>query len=490
MDESGHDAPEERSTQPRCGLFTIECNWFAEVGYGDSTTGGSLREKMTRRKAALLDALGAHLEVVDPGFVGSTADVRHALLRFSRQEVDFVLVAFATWAEDFTLVRFLRDADARLPIVFYCFQSRDLPFRENVGAQAEVDYLNNTSLVGSLQGSGSFARIRGDRTNWITLCGPQDEALPRILTFARAAAARSRLRRARIAALRSMNDQMWSTYVDLYRFFAEVGPSVTFLPFTALADADRAVSPQRVAAERQRLLELMDVDAGADDERLDASVRASLAVEDLAREQDFDAVALNDVDENLHRALGLRPGFYPRGFFQDRRVAVPEADIAMAALALALTTSTGSRFMYTEPFFTDIESNTFLGGHAGPNDPSIPGVAWARISEDLEYRDSGHRYAGAPFAWFEFPHGPATICHMSEKPAGYAVVSAFVECVPTAFTLHGYPFGAFRPQLPVSEFFERVMQVGTTQHFLAFPGDVTPAIEALARVNEWEYVPL
>jgi hypothetical protein len=56
--------------------------------------------------------------------------------------------------------------------------------------------------------------------------------------------------------------------------------------------------------------------------------------------------------------------------------------------------------------------------------------------------------------------------------------------------LHGYPFGAFRPHLPVSEFFERVMQVGTTQHFLAFPGDVTPAIEALARVNEWEYVPL
>jgi L-arabinose isomerase len=287
-----------------------------------------------------------------------------------------------------------------------------------------------------------------------------------------------------------MNDQMWSTYVDLYRFFVEVGPSVTFLPFTALADAEGAVATERVEEERTWLLEHMDVEPGADDERLQASVRASLALEHIARAEGFDAVALNDVDDNLHQALGLRPGFYPRSFYEERRVAVPESDIAMAALALALTTSTGSRFMYTEPFFSDIESNTFVGGHAGPNDPYITGAVRARISEDLEYRDSGHRHAGAPFAWYEFPHGPATIVHMSEKPAGYTVVSALVECVPTGFTLHGYPYGAFRTREPVAEFFERVMQVGTTQHFLSFPGDIRAATEALARVNEWQHIRL
>lgn len=471
---------------PSCGLFMVKCNWFEEVQYSAPGSTGSLEDRILEKKKRIIAGIEETSRVVDPGLIGANADVARAIRLYIEQDVDVVLILFATWAEDFTVVRLLRELPPRLPVVFYCHQEQQVPFRENTGSENEQEYLNNTSLVGSLQVSSSFRHIRHRNEPTAVVFGPLQTAAPRISLYAKAAHTKKKLENSRIGVFRSMNEVMWSTYVDVYRFFFEVGPQVSFYPFDALADETERVQQSSVREEMSYLTENCKMEAGVDRVKLERSVRVSLALGSLGDKHELDAIAFNDVDPNLHELVGLRPGFYPRWYHDSGRVIVPEGDISLAALASALSSLTGQRFMYIEPFFSDFDTNTFVAGHAGALDFQITEPHAVHIAPDLEYSNSAYRYAGAPFASFTFPLGTATVVHMGQRRDSYVVVYSLVESVHTDFLLHGYPYGAFRPSSDLTSFFEQLLNTGVTQHFLALQGDIGQSIEVLADFMGWQ----
>lgn len=465
--------------KPRCGFLFLECNWFRAVGMGNEAPGGSLAQHVAARTAALAEDLRHDMDVVDPGLVSRREQLVAAMRQLEQAEVDCVFASFTSWTEDFAWVRFLRDFAPQIPVLLWCMQPKTLDLSDNATPDHFVQFLLQTGLVGSLEGSGSAVRL-GRRI--LPICGSLAACRDRLVRFALASKTRSILRQARIGLLQGFNEVMWATYVDWFRLFAEIGPEVTVVPFERLRQAVANVPDAAAEREMARLRTVYREGEGVDETLFRESVRASMGLAVLARELRLDAVALNDVDDCLHETLGLRPGFVAPFFGESGSVVVPEADVGMAALGLALRLLTGKAFLFVEPFFFDENRNTFHAGHAGPNDHTVAEPTDVVILPDAEYARSSFRFAGAPFACFSARLGPATMVHLGQTGTGYKIVYSLVESVPMTTKIRGYASGAFRPCTPVGTFFEQLIRCGVTQHFLVVPGDQRILLRDLAFV--------
>ena len=119
------------------------------------------------------------------------------------------------------------------------------------------------------------------------------------------------MKEASFGLLEFYNEVMWSTYVDPYLFFQASGAELRFISVATLEDYCKKVSQERVERCVRQLEDGYEVLEDVDPVHFQASVRASLAVEDIAVDYGLSAVALNDVDKTLYEHIGLRPGFLP-----------------------------------------------------------------------------------------------------------------------------------------------------------------------------------
>lgn len=474
--------------KPKCGMLFLECNWFKSVGMGSDAPGGDLSSKVSARTETIREDLSADFDIVYPDLISDVSALQEAMKRFTTEEVDFVLASFTTWTEDFAWVRFLRDFPANIPVLFWCLQEETIDFADNVSPDNFVKFLSSTGLVGSLEGSGSMRRTEAIGRVVQSICGSLKTCRRRIVGFGRAAKARAILRRSRLGLLQGFNEVMWSTYVDPYRFFLEVGPEVQVVSFESLRKAAEALPPPEVDRMVQELNSQYRVQDDVDPKLFRESVRASIGLVKLAQERSLDAIAFNDVDDSLHETLGLRPGFYHPDFDRAGSVVVPEGDVAMAALALALRLMTGQPAVFVEPFFLEEDKNTFTAGHAGPNNHAAAQAEDVVIMPDAEYENSSFRYAGAPFACFTVPTGIMTMVHLGQSDWTFKLAYGLVESVTPTCRLRGYAGGMFRPEIPVNEFFEQLLRAGVTQHYLVVAGDWREQLRDYATINEFEKI--
>ena len=463
-------------SKPKVGFYLLAPASFRNIGEG--TPGGTYHQRKTAEVEAMLRGAADSMEVCFPGIIYQVEDARRAIRLFQQEEVDCALVMYLSWANDFALNRFLRDMPP-LPVLYGWLLRDHVDLGDTHDEDAFTEYLGCGSLVGSLEGSGDLARYR--RPMLEIACGTWEEILARLRRFANAAMARARLKESKVGLLASYNEIMWSTYVDPYAVFMQVGPELTFLSVAELCDEIAAIPAGEVEAVTERLRAQYPLRPEVEEEKLLASVRASMAMERLAQRRNVDLIALNDVDHVLFEKVGLRPGFYPTA--EDARVViVPEGDVGGGLIAYMLKLLTGGHIHFIEPFHVDLPSDTFEGGHAGPNDYTAPG-GQTQIAPDVRFAKTGYRYAGAPFAWHVFPQGLYTMAHLSQRDGGFVLAVTLVESLPEQPHLATYSHGRFRPVgQSCRELFEKLLHIGVTQHYALAAGDVTDAVLSLGRM--------
>lgn len=424
------------------------------------------------------DTVADFAEVAFPGVIYEAEDARRAIALFTREAVDCVLALYLSWAEDFMFNRFLRDMP---PVpVLYAWRMRDSVSLGDTHDDDEfAEFLCCGGLVGSLEASSDVARYQ--RPMLEIASGTWTELLTRLRVFSRAARARALLRNSRVGLLASMNELMWATYVVPYKVFMQIGPELSFLSVAELCDSIDGVSPEEAASVAAGLTAALPVLPGVEEEKLLASVRATLGMERLAAERRCDLLVLNDVDTTLFAKVGLRPGFYPTSDAV-RTVIVPERDVGAGLAALMLRLLTGERIHFIEPFHVDLPSDTFEGGHAGPNDYLAPGGK-TMISRDVRFAKTRWKYAGAPFAWHVFPEGLHTMVHLSQHGGQFVMAVTLVESLPEQAHLATYSHGRFRPVgQSCRQLFDQLLRLGVTQHYCLVAGDRTQEVADLARL--------
>ena len=461
--------------KPKTGLFLIGSPRFRKLGA--DTASGSYDARKHLEAQAHIAVLSPVTDLVYDGIVYTRADASAAITHFQEESVDCALAIFLSWAEDAPWIDLLTAYDG--PLLYASVVRPEIPISDTHDPSEFVDFLSFGSLVGFLEGSGSLRR-NASSMHLIHL-GSEDSLIKMVSIFANAARVRSELSHSSVALLGSYNEAMWATYADPYNVFRTFRAQLHFLSVAELAETVAQIPAEQVARTVAALSARYPVEPDVDPEKFAASVRASIAMEQLAHQNAVQLLVLNDIDPVLFRQIGLRPGFSPTDG-SDALTIVPEGDIGGGLAAYILHLLTGQRVNFLEPFYIYGDRDAFSAGHAGPNDPTqCPENVI--ISRDTRFAQTSYRYAGAPFMWYVFPSGVKTMLHMSECGGRWKMVAAPVECLPTHHTLASYSHADFRPigQTCV-ELFQKIAECGVTQHFAITDGNCIPALRVLAQL--------
>lgn len=466
--------------KPKTGLLLIATSRFRELGK-DLIQGDYESRKITEANQ-YNEELGKFSEVIDPGIIFTREDLTNAIRLFRSENVDWVFALFLSWTEDFAWVRFLRDMPP-VPIFFGCKTRDEISFSDTVEETDFVDFLSAGGLVGSLEASGSVGRFQ--RPMLVSSIGKFDELMENARCFAQAAAIRTYLRHVNFGLLASYNEVMWSTYVDPYILFMKAGPELRFLSVSSLIKEIDSLDGALVENTRSKLEERYEILPEVDIDKFNASIRASLALESMARKAGIDMVVLNDVDPVLLTDVGLRPGFLPCPGTKDVTV-VPEGDVGAGLAVLILKQLAGIPVNLIEPFHIDAKLGCFAGGHAGPNDYTDP-AGKVKIARDVRFAKTNYKYAGAPFAWYVIPPGRKTMLHVSESNGRFKMVCTLVDALPCEHFITSYSHGLFRPVSgDVQDLFEKLLNIGVTQHYSIAAGDYTRQLSYLAHLLNFD----
>ncbi len=465
----------------KLGILMIEAERFRALGAG--TENGTYAERKEIEAKNYIAAFEDFAEVICPAPVYSREGAEDAARLFYNEKVDCVVAMFLSWAEDFAWIRFLREL-APMPLMLATVVRDSLSITDTNDEDQFVDFLAAGALVGFQEASGSFRRF--DRPMSDICVGTLAEVSERVRVFATAAHVRAKMRRARLSLLSCYNEAMWATYVDPYNLFFKIGPEIHFLSVMELVNEIEATSDEVTEGLVKSLEARYRVNDNVDREKFAASVRATYAMEQIAKRDDTDILVLNDIDTVLFANVGLRPGFAPLSP-DEKMVIVPEGDIGGAMATYILQQTSGKIANFIEPFYIDHENGGFVAGHAGPNNyHACPENT--RIARDERFAKSKWKHAGAPFAWYVFPAGVKTMLHMSEKDGRMKMVCTLVECLPTDHYLASYSHANFRhATLSPEELFERIAKNGVTQHYGIVDGDYLDELEALAKLCDFDF---
>jgi L-arabinose isomerase len=472
-----------KAEKPKIGFLFIGCQRFKPLG--ENTKSGTYVQRIARETAAITGELTNALEIVNPGDVYDISDLNRALDAFSSQRVDCILIVFHSWTEDNIWIRFLRESNKSIPLIYFCPAKESIPFDDCRDENDLFEFLANGGLVGTLVGSGSIAKM--GRTAKV-LVGTLKQRKDDIIQYATLCRIRSLLHKSRFGIMPAYNEIMWNTYVDPYRVFS-FGPEVTFIGYDELAAISEGVSNTEISRWKDELKSKYILDGDISEEKFDASIRYSIGLQKIMESYDLDAMTLNDVDMRLFEKIGLRPGFYPNAINESLSILCPEADMGIAISSYFLKLLTRKQINTVEPFYIDDSRNLFCGGHAGPNDYNYSeSLDYVKISFDARFAKTKYRYAGAPFAWLRIPPGKMTMVHMSQINGEIKLVASLVESLDGPHRINGYTHSEFRPLgLGISDFFTKIIAIGTTQHFVVVQGDYINQLRDLAELCKFTF---
>jgi L-arabinose isomerase len=462
----------EKARKPKIGFLFIANRHFKSLGA--DTKSGAYPERIARETAMISGELSANLEVVNPGDIYEIEDLRKALDCFSLQQVDCILVVFHSWAEDNIWMRFLRESDPSVPLIYFCPAKYFIPFENCEEENDLIEFISSEGLVGSLVGSASIPKM--GRTAKVFV-GTMRQKKNEIIEYAQSCKIRSLLHQSRFGILPAYNENNWSTCIDPYRMFA-YGPEVTFISYDEYVRiSEQQVMAQEVAAWKGELKNRYPMNYTIAEEKFEASVRYSIGMRKVMEQFDIDAMTINDRDMRLLERIGLRPGFYPNVINDSLSILCPDSDLGIVMAMYSLKLLTGRQINTIEPFYIDDSKNLFCGGHAGPNDYNYSeSLGHVKISFDARFARTSFRYAGAPFAWLRIPPGRMTMVHISQINNEIKMVASLVDSLEGPHRINGCAHSEFRPVgTAISDFFEKLLVIGTTQHFVVVPGEyITP----------------
>ena len=466
--------------KPRIGMLLITTPRFHDLGEG--TEHGVYHQRKAAEAQTITDKAQAFADVVFPGVVYTRDDLKAAMRLFSARETDMVFACFLSWSDDYAWIRFLRDMPPT-PILFASFIRDTLGFHDSMNEDRFVEFLSAGSLVGMLEASGSASRF--DRPMMHRTIGTLDQVMHTCACYAQAAMLRTKLTNETFGLLPSMNEVMWSTYVDIYDLFMKAGPEMRFLSVAALENTIRELPASEVDQTVQQIMATYENDGTIIPEKMKASVAASMALEKMCREAGISMLVLNDINTALLQTVGLRPGFTPCPGTEDISV-VPEGDIGGALAVYVLRKLTGLHVPFIEPFHIDLQNGTFAGGHAGPNDYTDPRGDTV-LSRDERFARSTYKHAGAPFAWHVISDGEKTMAHISQCNGRFKLVCAVVDALPCPRHLAGYTHGLFKPRQDITSFFQHLMDIGVTQHYAIADGNHLETLRHFAHMMDFDY---
>ena len=464
--------------KPKVGLLLLTAEWFTQIGASQGSFKG-LPHQLQEDAGRIDEALCSELQIVNAGVIATRQQVDEAVELFKKEKVDLVVVCQITWGED----RLIIDSVQKLPntpLLLWCYS----PFQSLPEQMSMRDLFRASGPVGALQASAPLKRL-GKKFGFAFGSYKNPAAIKSVVEFSRACKTARELKNATIGVLPYRCDQMTGTYVDEFRLKKEIGPELKYISVNEYSAICAGVPDEAVEAFVRDLKGNFRMAESVTEAGLAKSARVSLGLARLVEKYRLDALALEDVSEELHRVMGLRPCLYVPTLFE-RAVVSMEAEVGGAVALMMLKKLAGKAPMYVEIFTYDEDENCLLAGHAGIHD-----IHLAESNDAVLLEPDGEYVESEPDScWMRFraKGGHVTMLSVFCDVDRFKMVITSGECLGGKEKLLGSPHAYVKIATPLAEFFEKAIKTGMTQHWALVHDGVVNELVVLADVLGLEKV--
>lgn len=424
----------------------------------------------------MASALAGTVDVVVRGTVASVEDgaTLAGRIEAARAEAALVLQTLAVMpAYTQAVLRPLSD----LPVVVWTAHRQErLPADFDHGAiTSEGATVGTPMLTNTLVRAGRpFELVVGRIDDPVTI-----EAVAGAL---RAAAAASRLRRARIGRVGPVFQGYDCVDADDARLRAATGIEAVRIEAAELRELYLTVEPARVRELESEARAIFTVAENVEGDSLARTLRAAAALDDLVERHRLDAGAINcHVPEIRFGAdVGIAP-CYALGRQTSNGIPWACAGDVVTAVAMLTLKLLGAAAQYHELESLDYETGELVIASSGEHDLAFGDGARPALVRNLWF--DGDEHCGA-CACFGAPAGPATLVGFTELDGpqpGYRYIVAPGAFTATAWPGVGTPYAAFRFSGDDSvASWTRWCRAGANHHSAATPGELAREVAAVA----------
>jgi L-arabinose isomerase len=470
----------DMENKSKIGVLLVTSGWFRDVGLqSDESSFSAEVEKIGKE---IVVRLSEFVDPVYPGVLFSEENARQAALEMKKNSIEGLIVSPLMWCEDQITREALKELPA-LPVILCTF----LPYTTLPEYLIYSDMLKGSGSVGTLQLSG-FLKREGYSYQAITGYYKDPSVYEIIRDYCNALKVKNQLKNAICGVLPFPCNQMSTTYTDEFNIRKLYGVEYKYLEISRLYKAAQESSPDEIEKFRNLILE-KGYKVEINERNLNEGIKYALAMENIIREEDINILCMNDIIDEMHSLTGLRPSLFNPRLSETGLVVSMEADIAAGIGMYILKMFTGQSPFYAEVLTVDLERNSLVLGHAGYHeamnyDENYP----VRIVPDVEYKNTD-KFSGA-VTCFKYKPGDVTLVNCvynGNRLRFTACEGDSVDCPPMLEdTNHLF----CKLEMPVREFFNDVLNLGISQHFLVIPGKYCNKLERLCRFNDIEYVRL
>jgi len=419
--------------------------------------------------------LGSFLEVVGSGIIFREEQAKTAATKLREEHVDLVVFCPVVWSSDRVLLGALREIDDRLPVIMWCSS----PYRE-LGEKISVPQLvRATGAVGALQSASAMARLG---RSLIPVVGTRDDerVLKEIHEYSMAAKVANELKRMKIGLLPCRYEDMIGTYVDEAKVLSKLGPRIEPISVAELFRASQEVNESELKSFTEYLKKNFEI-VNVSEKSLLASARASLALANIVEQHNLDAVAVQDMDDELHRLLKTRPCLSAKSMVEKRVPVGMEGDIWGTLAMLILQRLAGKPAMFCEIYTFDVPNNSLLMGHIGVPNPNLAqDPSKVKIIRDCEF-EHYDEVEGACM-YFAYREGIVTLLAIVSEGDTFRMIISGGESIAINDKLEGYAHMVVKIDPPVKRFLETALVSGANQHWAVVNHDAVKSLEKLAEI--------
>jgi len=156
---------------------------------------------------------------------------------------------------------------------------------------------------------------------------------------------------------------MVGTWIDEAKLLGKLGLKIEPISVAELYQASQELSEDEVNSFIEYLKKNFKIEVS--EKSLMISAKASLALAKVIEKHSLDAIAMQDLDDEMHKLLKTRPSLCAESILKKGIPVGMEGDIRGTIAMLILQRLTGKPAMFGEVFTFDSINNTLLVGHIG-----------------------------------------------------------------------------------------------------------------------------
>lgn len=407
--------------------------------------GADRAPRAARDLATLLEAAGCEVVALEP--IGTADQAAAAGRRLAAEAVDALALAPASWFEDYLVLDLLEEC--LRPVLLW-----PLPGMETgalCGSQQLTCFL---SYLGCAY-TGVFGPLQA---------GP---ALAEALVFLRAAAARSRLRRARLGLAGPRIGGMTYTAPHEMALKQALGPRVVPLDLPAFLNRAAALPLEQARPHWEKLRAAIGRSLVPDEAGLD-SMQVYLAARQVVEEEGLHALTFGCYPHLMGRVC------LAASLLADEGLPVAcEGDVNGATGQLLLALLTGQPTQHTD-WLDPLPDGTVVFTHCGSGSFCLAANPAEITLSPVRLMNQG------VCALFPVRPGPVTLLSVAPCREGYQMALLEGAALPAEMVFPGNPLRVHFPQ-PVEEILRWIFERGIGHHWVVGLGHVAAEVRALAR---------